>query len=155
MGTHISHSTCNTHGHTQCKLHTNVSFFSTTICLYGISYNFLTRKACSQLTHIEYPFTLTHDGQISTRCFASALRHIPCDTVRAMKPTHTHTHFVSLAFTVLAVPLRALLAYILDIYIYNFQNCHSLEHTTRSFPSRSIAFGSCICFEVQFLTAIH
>merc|ERR1712154_423553 len=28
---------------------------------------------------------------------------------------------------------------------------YSLEHTTRSFPSRNIAFGSCICFEEQSL----
>jgi len=68
---------------------------------------------------------------------------------------HTHT----LCFTRLHCARSAsscfTRSYILDIYIYNFQNCHSLEHTTRSFPSRSIAFGSCICFEEQFLTAIH
>merc|ERR1711933_70519 len=38
----------------------------------------------------------------------------------------------------------------------NISLCYSLEHTTRSFPSRNIAFGSCICFEEQSLyTAIH
>merc|ERR1712154_327292 len=101
----------------------------------------------SQLTHIEYPFTLTHDEQISTRCFASALRHIPCDTVRAMKPTHTHTLCFTRHHCARSASSCFTRSYILDIYIYNFQNCHSLEHTTRSFPSRSIAFGSCICFE--------
>ena len=33
-----------------------------------------------------------------------------------------------------------------------FTMWYSLEHTTRSFPSRNIAFGSCTCFEEQFLS---
>ena len=39
-----------------------------------------------------------------------------------------------------------------SLIVYHTHNCHSLEHTTRSFPSRNIAFGSCICFEEQSLS---
>merc|ERR1712177_142347 len=38
---------------------------------------------------------------------------------------------------------RALI-YVLSLNFLQCKNCYSLEHTTRSFPSRNIAFGSCI-----------
>merc|ERR1711971_1332907 len=43
------------------------------------------------------------------------------------------------------------LIYALSLNFLQCKNCYSLEHTTRSFPSRNIAFGSCICFEEQSL----
>jgi len=51
---------------------------------------------------------------------------------------HTHTHC-------------AQQIYALSLNFLQCKNCYSLEHTTRSFPSRNIAFGSCICFEEQSL----
>jgi len=36
--------------------------------------------------------------------------------------------------------------------IVKLKNNYSIEHTTRSIRSTSFAFGSCICFEEQFLS---
>merc|ERR1712154_326090 len=53
-------------------------------------------------------------------------------------------------------PTHTLKLHMLSIHTHslnatNISLCYSLEHTTRSFPSRNIAFGSCICFEEQSL----
>ena len=97
------HFTCKAILHTQCKLHSNVSF-STTICLYGISYNF---HWCGKLAHKFYTHVKYfgfHAATISNLIHCFVFQHGKTYALFCAK--HTHIHF----------PL-ALLAHIL--YIYN------------------------------------
>ncbi len=125
------------HTHTRCKL-IPPHLFSTTICLYGISYNSF--DAESLLTIHTHNILNAIAGFYSLFPFSAG--HM---IFNFMQYTHTHTH-----------PLRKMHIYLMSRSLaqpfLHCKNCYSLEHTTRSFPSRNIAFGSCICFEEQFLS---
>ena len=66
------------------------------------------------------------------------------ETCQHLYALHTHTHTVRISYMLHVQQTRST--------FLQCKNCYSLEHTTRSFPSRNIAFGSCICFEEQFLS---
>ena len=106
------------------------AFISTTICPCGISYNSAVQLSLSYINTL----IRTQHTQCVVVIYYS-LYHCCSATDSADTHTYTHTLQVVTLFT------RS------SIY-----NCYSLEHTTRSFPSRNIAFGSCICFEEQFLS---
>ena len=106
--------------------YTNVYLFSTTICLYGISYNF--DIFCIQ--HTVYSFIQRHYTSIFF-CFAMRLFFY---TQRTYPHTYTLTH---IRYGIKTQDFLASHTYThKKKYLPpTFQNCYSLEHTTRSFPS--------------------
>ena len=128
---------CAYHSHTRCKLvhYVRRIYFPPLYAFYGISYNFGYGKLAHNI-HAHKFFNAMHESY--------SLLPFLGETCQHLYALHTHTHTVRISYMLHVQQTRST--------FLQCKNCYSLEHTTRSFPSRNIAFGSCICFEEQFLS---